>query len=200
MVIVKALYGLRTSGAWFDEKFADTLLSMKFRPCKADPNVWMKDCGTHYEYVCVYVDNLAVMMKDPSDFFAALKQRKYKLKGVGEIFYYLGGDFYRDPDGILAWGAKTYCKRVVNQCEAIFRVPPKEYTSLIDKDDHPELDMTEEASPEKIKQYQTLIGCFQWQSLLVDTVFSVQPCLLPTSGQGQPKYDPDWAKMGHLLK
>jgi hypothetical protein len=43
MVIVKALYGLRTSGAWFHEKFADTLLSMKFRPCKAYPNVWMNE-------------------------------------------------------------------------------------------------------------------------------------------------------------
>jgi hypothetical protein len=30
MVIVKALYGLRTSGARFHEKFADTLLSMNF--------------------------------------------------------------------------------------------------------------------------------------------------------------------------
>ena len=43
MVIVKALYGLRTSGARFHEKFADTLLAMGFLPCKADPDVWMKD-------------------------------------------------------------------------------------------------------------------------------------------------------------
>ena len=162
MIIVKALYGLRTSGARFHEKFADTLLSMNFFPCKADPDVWMKDCGTHYEYVCVYVDDLAVMMKDPSDFFAALKQRKYKLKGVGEISYHLGGDFFRDPDGTLAWGAKTYCKRVVQQCTSIFGAPPKEYTSPIDQNDHPELDMTDEASSDEIKQYQTLIGCFQW--------------------------------------
>jgi hypothetical protein len=55
MVIVKALYGLCTSGARFHEKFADALLAMDFLPCKADPDVWMKDCcGTHYEYVCVY--------------------------------------------------------------------------------------------------------------------------------------------------
>jgi hypothetical protein len=162
MVIVKALYGLRTSGARFHEKFADTLLAMQFLPCQADPDVWMKDCGTHYEYVCVYVDDLAVMMKDPSAFFAELRDRKYKLKGVGEITYHLGGDFYRDPDGTLAWGAKTYCKRIVNQCESIFGALPKEYTSPIDKDDHPELDTTEEAGPEDIKSYQSLIGSFQW--------------------------------------
>jgi hypothetical protein len=51
--IVKALYGLRTGGERFHEKFAATLLSMNFLPCKADPVVWMRDCDTHYEYVCV---------------------------------------------------------------------------------------------------------------------------------------------------
>jgi hypothetical protein len=47
MVIIKALCGLRASGARFHEKFADALLAnMQFLPCKADPDVWMKDCGT----------------------------------------------------------------------------------------------------------------------------------------------------------
>ena len=162
LVIVKALYGLRTSGARFHEKFADTLLDMGFLPCKADPDVWMKDCLTHYEYVCVWVDDLAVMMKDPSLFFTGLRERKYKLKGVGDIKYHLGGDFFRDPDGTLAWGAKTYIKRVINQCEEIFGGLPKEYTSPIDQHDHPELDMTEELGSEQIKHYQSLIGAFQW--------------------------------------
>jgi hypothetical protein len=58
---------------------------MQFFPCKADPVIWMKDCDTHHEYICVYVDNLAVMMKEPSAFFAELKERKYKLKGIREI-------------------------------------------------------------------------------------------------------------------
>jgi hypothetical protein len=103
LIIIKALYGLRTSGACFHEKFAGTLTAMLFSPCLADPNVWMKDCGTHYEYVCIYVDDLAIMMKQPQDFFAEIKLYQYKLKGVGEITYhFLGGDFFRDPDGTLA--------------------------------------------------------------------------------------------------
>jgi hypothetical protein len=113
--------------------------------------------------VCVYVNDLAVMMKDPNAFFEELRQRKYKLKVVGDILHHLGGDFYRDPDGTLAWGAtKTCCERVVNQCESIFGSPPKEHTSPIDEDDHPELDITAKANSEEIKQCQTLIGCFQW--------------------------------------
>ena len=85
MIIEKALYGLRTSGARYHEKFADTLRTLGFFPCRADPDVWMKDCGTHYEYVCCYVDDLLVCMKDPQGFFDTLQSApfNYKLKGVG---------------------------------------------------------------------------------------------------------------------
>jgi hypothetical protein len=120
LIIMKALYGLHTSGTCFHEKFANTLMALKFSPCYADADVWMKDCATHYKYVCVYVDDLAVMMKQPQDFFDELKHRKYKLKGVGDITYHLGGDFFRNPDGTLAWGAKTYVKRIIQQTQSIF--------------------------------------------------------------------------------
>jgi hypothetical protein len=179
LIIIKALYGLRTSGARFHEKFADTLTAMTFFPCFADPDVWMKDCGTHYEYVCVYVDDLAVMMKEPQDFFDALKRRKYKLKGVGEITYHLGGDFFRDPDGTLAWGAKTYVKRIIEQSQSVFGSLPKEYTSPIDKDDHPELDLSDELPYEQIRDYQSLIGAFQWAIALGR--YDIQCCVMTLS-------------------
>ena len=72
LVINKALhawYGLRTSGARFHDKLADTLRDMDFMPCRADPDLWLHGQSDHYEYVCVYVDDLMVMMKDPWSFF-----------------------------------------------------------------------------------------------------------------------------------
>jgi hypothetical protein len=112
---------------------------------------------------------------------------------AGEISYqHLGGDFYRDPDGTLAWGAKTYCKRIVNQCESIFGAPPKEYTSPIDKDDHPELDTTDEAGPEDIKHYQSLIGSFQWAISL-----GRYDIYCATMSMGRFRAAP---KIGHLIK
>jgi hypothetical protein len=83
-----------------------------------------------------------------------------------ELTYHLGGVFFRDPDGTLAWGAKTYIKRVVDQCQSIFGALPKEWTSPIDKDDHPELDTSKELLIEGIAHYQSLIGSFQWAVLL----------------------------------
>jgi hypothetical protein len=173
VVIIKPLHGLRASGARFHEKFADALLAMQFLPCKADPDVWMKECGAHCECACVCVDDLAAMMKDPSTFFAGLRGRKCKLKGVGEMSCHLGGDFYRDPDDTLTWGAKTHCKRIVNQCKSVFCAPPKECTSPVDKDDHLELDVTEEAGLKTSKTAKASSDLSNGQSLLAGATMSV---------------------------
>jgi hypothetical protein len=47
LIIVKALYGLWTSVARWHEKFEDKLIDMGLYPYKANPDVWMKDYGTH---------------------------------------------------------------------------------------------------------------------------------------------------------
>jgi hypothetical protein len=54
LIIVKALYGLRSSGLRWHEKFADCLRNEGFLPCKVKPDIWMRDKGDHYEYVGVY--------------------------------------------------------------------------------------------------------------------------------------------------
>ena len=62
VVIVRALYGLKSSGARFREHLAQTLRDAGFVGCKADPDVWMRKAvrsdGTKlYEYVLCYVDD-----------------------------------------------------------------------------------------------------------------------------------------------
>ena len=51
MIIFKALYGLRSSGARYHETMATTLSDMGFKPTLADPDLWIRDKGDHYEYV-----------------------------------------------------------------------------------------------------------------------------------------------------
>ena len=60
----------------------------------------MRPAGNVYEYVAVYVDDLAMAMKDPKA-FADILEKKYKfnLKGTGELHFHLGANFTRDPDG-----------------------------------------------------------------------------------------------------
>ena len=99
MIIVKALYGLRSSGARFHAKLSDTLRTMHFTPSYADPDVWIRDAGPMYEYICVYVDDLLVAMKNPSKFYADLQSDpwNYKLKGVEFPRYHLGCLLYTSP-------------------------------------------------------------------------------------------------------
>jgi Reverse transcriptase (RNA-dependent DNA polymerase) len=106
LTIVRAIYGLRTSGARWHDCFADVMRLMGFRPCKKDPDVWMHDCITHYEYVLVYVNDLMFIGKEPQQLFDALiSEHGFKLNSIGTLKYHLGGDFYRDSNGTLAWGA-----------------------------------------------------------------------------------------------
>jgi len=67
---------------------------MGFTPSKADPDVWMRRNLDHYEYIAVYVDDLAIAAKDPKSIVGELVEKhNYKLKGVGPIKFHLGCDF-----------------------------------------------------------------------------------------------------------
>ena len=62
-IIVRALYGLKSSGAAWRSHFSHTLLDMSFSPTYLDPDVWMqpatKSTGNqYYEHVLVDEDIL----------------------------------------------------------------------------------------------------------------------------------------------
>ena len=98
-IIYKAQYGLKTSGRRWHDRLYDALKSMGFHPSKAEDDIWMRDAGTHYECIAVYVDDLMIASHDPKGIIDALKgePHKFKLKGVGPISYHLGNDYFRDP-------------------------------------------------------------------------------------------------------
>jgi hypothetical protein len=146
-----------------NDRFADTLKDMNFNQCKTDPDVWFQSMKTHYEYVCVYVDDIMLIGKDPKSFFDALTTiYNYKLKGVGKPVYHLGGDFSQDDDGTLAWGAASHANKMLNNYKLIFGCEPKPCGTLLVKKYHPELDTSPERDHVGIKQYQSLIGALQW--------------------------------------
>jgi hypothetical protein len=163
LIINKALYGLRSSGLRWHERFADTLRDLGFTASKADSDVWMRENRGIYEYIAVYVDDIAVAAHDPEGIIHQLKEKyKYKLKGVGPLEYHLGCTFERDKDGILSYHPRKYISRMMEQYERMYQEKPKVYVSPLEKGDHPELDSTAELDEDGIKQYQSLIGSLQW--------------------------------------
>ena len=110
----KALYGTRSGGACWHDKLFDILHQMHFKPSKAYPDIWMKSSkdDNHYEYIAVYVEDLAICMKDPQAFCGTLKENyKLKLKGVGPINYHLGCGYMRDEDGTLVADPRKYVEK-----------------------------------------------------------------------------------------
>ena len=105
LIMIKALYGTCSGGARWHDRLFDILQELKFKPSKADPDAWMRPepQGTCYEYIAVYVDDLAIAAKDPQAFCNELKKKyNLKLKGVGPLEYHLGCTYKKDPDGTLA--------------------------------------------------------------------------------------------------
>jgi Reverse transcriptase (RNA-dependent DNA polymerase) len=90
LVVKKALYGLRSSGLQWHETFADILRDMGFEQCKAEGDIWMQGNGKVYEYIGLYVDDLAIAAVDPDEIVKNLKEKfKLSLKGVGPIKFHL---------------------------------------------------------------------------------------------------------------
>ncbi len=165
LVIFKALYGLRSSGLRWSEKFSLCLRDMGFFPSLADPCIWMRRVDNHYEYIAVYVDDLAIASKCPAGIIRALTEDyKFKLKGTGLIEFHLGCDFFRDEEGVSCFAPRKYIDKLIASYERMFGSKPRtnKITSPLVKGDHPEIDDSTFLEEEGIQQYQSLIGQLQW--------------------------------------
>jgi hypothetical protein len=84
VVVVRAMYGLKSSGAAWHAKLSETLQDMDFVPSLADPDVWYRpatkpDGFEYYEYILVYVDDILVVSAAPLPVMKTLK-KAYRLK------------------------------------------------------------------------------------------------------------------------
>ena len=134
LMICKALYGLRTSGLRWHERLADCIRSMGFTSSKAEPDIWIRLNKDVYEYIAVYVDDLAIVAKDPKSICDTLiNKHKFKLKGTGPISYHLGMGFVRDDDGTLCISPIKYINKICKSSTRIFgQSPSQKFSSPIE--------------------------------------------------------------------
>ena len=77
-----------------------------------------------WEYICVYVDDLCLAMKDPKTFIDKLKAppkdggNGYQIKGDGPLTFHLGCDYIRDKDGTLRAEPKKYIAKMLEKLRA----------------------------------------------------------------------------------
>ncbi|KAL7579874.1 hypothetical protein ACA910_004884 [Epithemia clementina (nom. ined.)] len=165
LIMYKALYGLKSSGAQWHDRLFDVLTDMGFSPSKADSDIWIKKASdwSCYEYIAVYVDDLAIASKDPEAICQTLKEKyNFKLKGDGPIDFHLGCHYKRDPDGTLVADPRKYVEKMMETYERLFSIKPKKAKPPLPPGDHPELDDSELLDEMGTQQFQTMIGQLQW--------------------------------------
>ena len=129
--IIHVLYGLKSSGAHWQDHMAASLRDTGFVSCKADPDVWMKAAAKlngdkYWAYVLCYVNDLLIVSHKPQEVMDFLSS-KYTLKGgsVKEPTEYLGNQVGKwdmhDPlnPGKQCWpmSSDLYVKRVFGKVE-----------------------------------------------------------------------------------
>ena len=159
------LYGTRLGGACWHDKFFDILHDMGLKPSKADPDIRMESSkdGSHHEYIAVYVDDLAICMKNPKSFCDILKEKyKLKLEGVGPINYHLGCGYARDEDGTLVADPRKYVEKILESYEKPLEKNQRRPRQPLVGGDHPESDISDFCDQDQTKQYQTIVGQLIW--------------------------------------
>jgi hypothetical protein len=86
MIVVRALFGLKSLGATFRAFLGEHLCGMGFRHSEADPDVWLRpackpDGTKYYEMILCYVDDLLAISVKPEGIMKSVQER-FKLKGI----------------------------------------------------------------------------------------------------------------------
>ncbi|KAG8501162.1 hypothetical protein CXB51_003279 [Gossypium anomalum] len=120
----KPLYGLKQAPrAWF-HKLKEFLLNTHFVASKADSSLFIRQTGTQFLYVLVYVDDIIVMGTDSGeieDFVKALHDT-FSLKDLGQLSYFLGIQVTRTSHGFFL-SQKKYILDLL-QCASMAKSKP----------------------------------------------------------------------------
>jgi hypothetical protein len=208
LLIVRALYGLKSSGAAFRAFCAEQLDKMNYHSTTGDPDVWIRPCvdshgNEFYEYMLVYVDDVMSISFDPEASINQLKDHGFTLKGGKAIEpeSYVGAElaFKRlTIHDVNCWTLSTtkYIKHSIENLEErlakLNRSIPhkKQCITPISHGYKPELDTSQELDADGVKMFQELIGELRWATEMgrVDILFELS---VLSSYQASPR-------QGHL--
>ena len=184
-VIVRALYGLKTSGHSWRTHFSVCIREeLGYEPTVADPDVYRKpevkpDGTKYYSYFIVYVDDILCVHHNPKPIMDKLNTL-FRLKdGVEQPSLYLGTDLrlreYTNDDGTVskcwAMGSQSYLKEALKVAEMQMSKHNLSHSSTRSsgrqtpfktQDYRPELDSSNFCDPTLANVYQNLIGILRW--------------------------------------
>ena len=178
-IITKALYGLKTSAFAWREHLSTTLQeSLGFRPCRADPDVYLraatnKDGSKYYEMVFIYIDDVLVLSNKGRDILNMIDQH-YLLKpdSIGPPKLYLGNQVETfDIDGdsskrCWALSSNRYAKEAIRNVQTWMDARGMQFKTrtvgVLPSNYRPELDTSAYCDQEWMTFYQQQMGVLRW--------------------------------------
>jgi hypothetical protein len=209
--VVRALYGLKSSGAAWRNLLQQAIIDMKFVPTTADPDVYRRraikpDGMEYYELLLVYVDDILIISHNPQPYIDQLqKEYQFALSAVGPPERYLGANIERvqipdDRTGQEYWSMSSYgyVKSAVTNVKQLLadegRFLKTTAKTPFPSGYRPEIDMSDELHSDLASRYSQLIGVLRWMVELgrVDIYFEVsllsQHLALPRVGHLEAVY------------
>lgn len=137
MIVTRALYGLKSSGAAFRAFLVEHLHDMGFCLSLADLDAWMRPAignngFKYWEYFLCYVDDILAISQDPTKIMKNI-QGKFKLKDnkMEEPDTYLGADITKiqNEEGDLCYvvSIDKYCGVLVENIQSTLSRKQKNY-------------------------------------------------------------------------
>ena len=176
-LITRALYGGKFAGRDFRNHLRDCMSNLGFKPCLADPDVWMRratkpEGGDYWEYVLLYTDDCLAISHRAEAILRNEIGRYFMLKeeSIGEPDIYLGGKLRKvDLDnGATAWAfsSSKYVRAAVKNVETKImkegKKLPKTCDTPMSTEYRPEVNVSPELSSDEASYFQSLIGVLRW--------------------------------------
>ena len=115
-----------------------------------------------YEYIAINVDDLLIASEEPQQIINDLKEKfKPKIRGDEPLECHFGCNYKLDKD------PTRYINNILGSHQKMF--PNENFLNVkspLEKNDHPELDITELCNEEHITKYMCMIRQLQWEITL----------------------------------
>jgi hypothetical protein len=178
LIVVRALYGLKSAGASWRAALAKVLAGLGFELTKADPDVWIRkavrpDGFQYYEMLFVFVYNILALSNEARKVIGDITQfYRAKEGSIKPPDIYLGSNVDRIQlsDGREVWctSPRDYVKNAISVVERLFEEDGEGY-SLKNKvknpfpsNYRPEIDVTDELASTLATRFMQFIGILRW--------------------------------------
>jgi hypothetical protein len=178
LIIVRALYGLKSAGASWRAALAKVLAGLGFESTKANPDVSIRkavrpDGFQYYEMLFVFVDDILALSHEARKVIGDITQfYRAKEGSIKPPDIYLGSNIDRIQlsDGREVWctSPQDYVKNAISVIEHLFEEDGKGYSlknevkNPFPSNYWPEIDVTNELASTPATRFMQLIGILRW--------------------------------------